>query len=320
MSQQKGGLRDRLLWLTMATALASLGVGVAALVETSGSSPTQQHPAERTTSVTLPNVIGKSQMQAVISLEAAGFRAETRTGAGNAPAGTVVVESPKAGATVRPSSVVSLTVSNGTAASPALAQPHLSTSVPTATPGATAGPPATSTSSPSNVSCSGQMDCCPAANVACTPPVVTYNVGQTGTLSDGGQVQLATILVSAPTFLTTDANGDTSLFGYFATFTVTVTDTAPSSQQNETINPADLDFYVQLPNGQRYGSGDQEGIQEGYSAAAAGPNELGMNTVGGSITLSPGQSTTGTVTIDMPGQSGLLYYAGAGQIDGAWSF
>jgi hypothetical protein len=42
--------------------------------------------------------------------------------------------------------------------------------------------------------------------------------------------------------------------------------------------------------------------------------------VGGPITLSPSQSTTGTVTIDIPGQSGLLYYAGAGQIDGAWSF
>lgn len=164
------------------------------------------------------------------------------------------------------------------------------------------------------------MDCCPAANVACTPPVITYNVGQTGTLSDGGQVQLATILVSAPTFSTTDASGDTPQFGYFATFTVTVTDIAPSSEQNETISPEDLDFYVQLPNGQRYGSGDQEGVQAGYSAAAAGPNELGMNTVGGSITLSPGQSTTGTVTIDMPGQSGLLYYEGAGQIDGAWSF
>ena len=164
------------------------------------------------------------------------------------------------------------------------------------------------------------MDCCPAANVACTPPVITYDVGQTGTLSDGGQVQLATILVSAPTFSTTDANGDTPQFGYFATFMVTVADIAPSSQQNETINPADLDFYVQLPNGERYNSGDQDGVQGGYSAAAAGPNELGMNTVGGSITLSPGQSTMGTVTIDMPGQSGLIYYAGAGQIDGAWSF
>lgn len=139
-------------------------------------------------------------------------------------------------------------------------------------------------------------------------------------LSDAGKVQLATMSVSAPTFSTIDANGDTPQFGYFATFTVTVTDIAPPSQQNETISPSDINFYVQLPNGQRYGSGTQDGVQGGYSAAAAGPNELGTNSVGGPITLSPSQSTTGTVTIDMPGQSGLLYYAGAGQIDGAWSF
>lgn len=314
------GQRDRLLWLTMATALASLGVGLAALAETSGSSPSHQHVAESTASITLPNVLGQSQTQAVTSLEAVGLRTETHAGAGNAPLGTVVVESPRAGATVRPSSVVSLTVSSGAAPSPALAQSHLSTSVPSTTPRSTTTAPPASAPSPPNVSCSGQMDCCPAANVACTPPVIMYNVGQTGTLSDGGQVQLGTMLVSAPSFSTTDANGDTPQFGYFATFTVTVMDIAPSSEQNETINPADLDFYVQLPNGLRYGSGDQEGVQQGYSAAAAGPNELGINTVGGSITLSPGQSTTGTVTIDMPGQSGQLYYVGAGQIDGAWSF
>jgi PASTA domain len=303
----------------MAIALASLGVGLTALAESSGSSPAH-HAAKSAVSVTVPNVLGQSQKQAVTSLEAVGLRTETRTGAGNAPVGTVVVESPKAGASVHPSSVVSLTVSNGTVASPALAQPPTSTSVPNTAPRTTTAPLAASPPSPSKGSCSGQMDCCPAANVACTPPVITYNVGQTGTLSDGGQVQLATILVSAPTFSTTDANGDTSQFGYFATFMVTVTDIAPSSQQDETINPSDLDFYVQLPNGQLYGSGDQDGVQGGYSAAAAGPNELGINSVGGSITLSPGQSTTGTVTIDMPGQSGLLYYAGGGQIDGAWSF
>jgi hypothetical protein len=183
---------------------------------------------------------------------------------------------------------------------------------------ATTVPPA-ATSSPGG-SCSGQMDCCPGANPACSPPVISYNVGQTGTLSDGGRVQLATITVSAPTFSTTDANGDIPMFGDFATFTVTVTDIAPSSEQNETIDATDSDFYVQLPNGQRYGLGIQNGVQSGNSSEAAGPSELGTNSVGGLITLSPGQSTTGTVTIDMPGESGQLYYSGGGQIDGAWSF
>ena len=181
-------------------------------------------------------------------------------------------------------------------------------------------PSAASQTQPSTSSCTGQMDCCPPANSACTPPVITYNVGQTGTLSDGGRVQLATITVSAPTFSTTDANGDTPQFGEFATFTVTVTDTAPSSDQNETIDATDSDFYIQLPNGQRYGLGTQSGVQAGNSGEAAGPNELGTNSVGGLITLSPGQSTTGTATIDMPGTTGQLYYSGGGQIDGAWSF
>lgn len=187
-------------------------------------------------------------------------------------------------------------------------------------PNNTATPSTSAASQPSSVSCVGQMDCCPAQNPACTPPVIAYNVGQSGTLWDGGRVQLATITVSAPTFSTTDVNGDIPQFGEFATFTVTVADIAPASEQNETIDATDTDFYVQLPNGQRYGLGIQTGVQEGNSSEAAGPNELGTNSVGGLITLSPGQSTTGTATIDMPGTSGQIFYSGGGQIDGSWSF
>jgi hypothetical protein len=201
----------------------------------------------------------------------------------------------------------------------ALAAGQMPTTAPTA-PNHTATTPPSAGSQPSSVSCSGQMDCCPVQNPGCTPPVITYNVGQTGTLWDGGRVQLATITVSAPTFSTTDANGDIPQFGEFATFTVTVTDIAPVSQQNETIDATDTDFFVQLANGQRYGLGIQSGVQEGNSSEAEGPNELGTNSVGGLITLSPGQSTTGTATIDMPGGSGQLFYSGGGQVDGAWSF
>ena len=120
----------------MTVALASLGVGLAALAESSGSSstkgssPTNRHAAGRTVSVTLPNVLGQSETQAVTSLEAVGFRTLTLSGVANAPVGTVFVESPGAGASVRPRSLVSLTVADGPIALPASAQPQSSTIVP----------------------------------------------------------------------------------------------------------------------------------------------------------------------------------------------
>jgi hypothetical protein len=166
------------------------------------------------------------------------------------------------------------------------------------------------------------MACCPTDNANCTPAIINYTVGQTGTVWDSVyMVPLASVTVSAPTFSASDANSDTPQYGDFATFTVTVTDIAPSTTPSpDTISPSDGDFYVLLSNGQRYGTGIQQGVQSGNSINAVGPNQLGSNSVGGTITLSPGQSTTGTVVIDMQGQSGQLFYSGGGQIDGAWSF
>ena len=43
-------------------------------------------------------------------------------------------------------------------------------------------------------------------------------------------------------------------------------------------------------------------------------------TAGDSIELSPGQSTTGTVVIDVPSQHGQLYYEPDTQPYGVWSF
>ncbi len=149
--------------------------------------------------------------------------------------------------------------------------------------------------------------------------VITYAVGQTGTLYDtGSSANLATITVSAPTFVTTDANGNEPQFGYFANFTVTVKDIAPSSTQAD-IAPSDGDFYVQATDGQKYGVGDQEGVQSGYSILAAATDELGTNGSGGPVDLLPGQSTTGEIVIDVPSQHGELVYA-SGPINGAWKF
>lgn len=151
-------------------------------------------------------------------------------------------------------------------------------------------------------------------------PERMYSVGQIGTLYDVTEdVNLATIFVRAPTFSTSDSGGDSPQYGYFASFTVTVADIAPTSSK-DTISPSDVDFFVQTSNGTRYGDGVQSNLQEGNSMEATGVNELGTNSVGGSVTLSPGQSTTGTVVIDVPSQHGSLVFSGAGQIDGAWSY
>ena len=150
--------------------------------------------------------------------------------------------------------------------------------------------------------------------------VQMYSIGQAGTLYDSADmVPLATITVGTPTFATSDSSGDTAQYGYFATFNVTVNDIAPSSSQ-DTIGPSDGDFYVQTSDGKQYGTGIQSGVLSGNSIEAAASNELGTNSAGGSVELNPGQSTSGAVVIDIPSQHGQLYYAGGGQIDGAWSF
>jgi hypothetical protein len=153
------------------------------------------------------------------------------------------------------------------------------------------------------------------------PGVIHYVVGQTGTLWDPTEsVPLATITVWAPTFSTTDSSGDTPQYGYFATFTVTIGDIAPASTDDD-IPPDSDDFYVDAPDGLMYGNGWQANLQEGNGYWAALPNDLG-NGPTQPADLFPGQTDTGTVTIDVPSEHGQLVYDGSydGQDDGSWSF
>ncbi len=152
--------------------------------------------------------------------------------------------------------------------------------------------------------------------------IIRYEVGQTGTLWDPyDSVPLATITVSAPTFSTSDAGGDTPQYGYFATFTVTMTDIAPASTQDD-IEPDSYDFYVEVPDGQLYGNGAQADVQGGNGLWAALPNDLGNESGDSVVDLLPGQSLSGTVVIDVPSEHGQLVYAGSddGQVDGSWAF
>jgi hypothetical protein len=144
--------------------------------------------------------------------------------------------------------------------------------------------------------------------------VPTYSVGQTGTLWDpDNMVALATFTVSPPTFSTTDGKGDTPKYGYFATFTITVKNIAPVST-GDTVDPSDSDFYVAFGRS-AYGIGQPNA---GASAAAEQENFLGAQVATGG--LDPGQTTTGTVTIDVASQHGSLVYAPAGTPLGTWSF
>jgi len=144
--------------------------------------------------------------------------------------------------------------------------------------------------------------------------VQAYAVGQTGTLWDPTKmVAVATIAVSPPQFATSDGSGHVARYGYFATFTVTVTDIAPAASA-DTISPSDVDFYVMV-DGSRYGFGQPN---VGNTAQAEGDNSLGTGVEGDGLT--PGQSTTGTVTVDVPSLHGSLVYAPNGDPVGTWSF
>jgi hypothetical protein len=149
------------------------------------------------------------------------------------------------------------------------------------------------------------------------PAVIRYTIGQTGRLWDPDySCPYATITVDPPTFSTSDADGDVPQYEYFATFTVTMTDIAPAATQDEFVPDSD-DFYVQEPNGQIYGNGTQTGVLGGNGFWAELDNDLGN-----APDLFPGQSTTGTVTIDVPSLHGLIVYDGSddGQVDGSWSY
>ena len=114
---------------------------------------------------------------------------------------------------------------------------------------------------------------------------------------------------------------DTPQYGYFATFTVTMTDIAPPST-NDDIEPDSDDFYVQDGNGQLYGNGTQAEVQGGNGFWASLPNDLGNETDDPVTDLYPGQSLTGTVLIDVPSEHGQLVYDGSydGQVDGSWAY
>jgi hypothetical protein len=144
--------------------------------------------------------------------------------------------------------------------------------------------------------------------------VQSYVVGQTGTLWDPNkEVPLATITVSPPQFATSDGSGDVPKYGYFATFTVTVTNIGPASS-GDTIDPSDSDYYVNV-GGSDYGFGEPNA---GNTTAAEQDDYLGWNVPDSG--LSSGQSATGTVTIDVPSRHGLLVYAPDGTDLGEWTF
>jgi hypothetical protein len=144
--------------------------------------------------------------------------------------------------------------------------------------------------------------------------VQSYAVGQTGTLWNPDQgVPVATITVTTPTFASTDDAGHSPRYGYFAVFTVTVTDIAPSAGGND-VSPADTDFFASV-DGTRYGYGQ---TNLGMTADAERADALGNGLP--SSGLAPGTSTTGTVTIDVPSLHGLLVYAPDGTPLGTWAY
>jgi hypothetical protein len=149
------------------------------------------------------------------------------------------------------------------------------------------------------------------------PAPIRYSIGQTGRLWDPDySCPYATITVSAPTFSTSDSDGDTPQYAYFATFNVSMTDIAPVATHDEFVPDSD-DFYVQEPDGRIYGNGDQTGVLGGNGFWAELNNDLGN-----APNLYPGQSTSGTVTIDVPSTHGLILYNGSDdeQVDGSWSY
>ena len=90
----------------------------------------------------------------------------------------------------------------------------------------------------------------------------------------------------------------------------------PVASKGEFVPDSD-DFYVQEPDRQIYGNGDQTGVLGGNGFWAELDNDLGN-----APDLLPGQSATGTVTIDVPSLHGLIVYNGSddGQVDGTWSY
>jgi hypothetical protein len=144
--------------------------------------------------------------------------------------------------------------------------------------------------------------------------VQAYTAGETGRLWDPDHgVTLATITVSVPTIASADSQGDVPQYGYFLTFTVTVTNVAPASS-GLTIDPSDTDFFVEVA-GNRYGFGQTD---LGHTPKAEPADALGTGLP--SSGLGPGQSTTGTVVVDAPSVHGLLAYAPDSTPLGTWSY
>jgi hypothetical protein len=110
--------RDPLLLVTIVVALATLGVGLTALFGGSSgvTSPPSTHRPVGPAQITVPNVLGMTAGSAKGDLRAAGLGAQVRSEQSSLnQAGTIMVQSPKAGSSVARHGVVILTASNGRA-------------------------------------------------------------------------------------------------------------------------------------------------------------------------------------------------------------
>jgi hypothetical protein len=117
-------------------------------------------------------------------------------------------------------------------------------------------------------------------------------------------VPTATISVSdSQLSAAASAKGPGPEYGYFASFKVTV-EAGPT--QSLVVDPSD--FYVQGSDGVHYN------VTSGNSASAAGSQALVH------VSVAPGQTVVGTVTIDESSAHGWVVYAPQGRALDAWWF
>jgi beta-lactam-binding protein with PASTA domain len=88
--------------------------GTSAATTTTTTTTTTTRPGTTSSVATVPDVVGRREGQAVRTVQAAGFRADTYPVASSEPRGTVVAQSPRGGASARAGSTVRLNVSLGT--------------------------------------------------------------------------------------------------------------------------------------------------------------------------------------------------------------
>jgi hypothetical protein len=132
----------------------------------------------------------------------------------------------------------------------------------------------------------------------------TLATGGKGQVEDNGQV-VARVKETAATVSSSRVGGVSPANGYFATFTVKIKNTSTT----QTYNVSPSDFYVSTPAGQHFDTDSGQG-------EAANNNSGALQ----SATLTPGESVTGTVTIDEPAVHGTLVYAISAVPLDSWSF